>query len=1721
MTKEESKENDINPLKKINNTYKSNKLYPYIRTNKNKELINTTGNDNGKENHQKMKKNKSTKQLEDISIKKNIPEQNQSNPKMKKQHSSYNVKQSCYTENNIIENKKLTKNNFKRKMISTDNKINDKTETSKDKGAYTKITKSKKIQNKDIEGDKKPYTLLRNRTNENYNTTKDNKANISNLDKRRNYNVPKVKKKVKKEESKFIEENREEENGMEDEQKQLNMLQLITEQTKLFKNTIGEENNKKIKNFEKKKKFVEINGFDIGSDDDEIDEEDEQEEKKNNSIREDVVDNKEHSKEKEIKKSNEKKGTKSIKPIANRNIFIDIKSNIQNYSNINTYSNNNNNNNLQNGNLNMNISNSIEKMNKKNGGIISDIKNCDKNKERRKKSVNVFEYCEKIRNNLDQSKKNYDYDDENMMVDCKDSLGESFRKSNSKTKKDDKNFRKEVKNMKIYKLKNEFENIKDNDEDSGFNIYTKKNKRTKTEIQEYMAIKKRREKDEEIKNEKENNVKNLNRYLGLSKLTEIEKSIGDKNKIKLNLTNNKKDNIECLYYENNSKEKIPNEYYIGYKRKSSDVSRSTESSQSTIINEKIYYKEICASKNIYFNKNKQQDNINNEMRITTKDKDIQNTYDINVTNKMTTEGCKNETVEEEKKNKNNLNRDLFIKCEEALDKANNFFAQNKIEKQIINLSVNKQDIKDIILDKNENKNNKEEDNVNKIVQGKKIEKVKEDICNEEKKEIKSEEKEEKLISKEVKKEYNFTKEELENYEKIFISLKDYLDSLSVKNALNDIINYGDMRNSYKYGFSQLIILLKSYPFNILRLIYQQQYYKDVLRQLFNPYIRRAFNYIHLYSYFEHNFSEMNKVLEHIYRMIFMKRLIFYGRFADKKAKKMIKIEIFENFGKKLTILFFKRFLHVLSEFKKNENEISINSSQKYNTFIYESFSEKSSLTAYPNSEGSAKLHKVCELLEMQRKQQMEDNSQNEFNNLSELIDNSIQSIKSSDNNNNNKNNINNIFEKYSDIRNMPLQKNLIDNNSIKSNDKGKKDEIINKEIKNEEGLIIPLDEKIGKKTEQQNEIKKEKDIEIKIDEKENQKNENLPMKIENEQYKKIEIDSGCIKEIEISNNLKINIQKEEKEKIEKDENEKNDIKISNIDNNENKKEELKNVEELNQNLNENIHKNENPEQKEVKKEILEVADNKSRNNQNNEKLEEKIEKNEILEEKIEEKVIEKIEENVIEKIEKNENIIEKTEKNEEKEIKNLIELDKIIVGINDNLNSISKNNSSISNNINNDNFRYKINDSLEENLNQKDGIKDDKSIKIFSQLSEKNIENLTTELCEKIVTNIIQAEIKGKSKALFKKKKEINSSLNNSSTSLMVSQNSISIGSHSPGRNYSMNKNVSLANNNDAYQTISSMNNSQNESLLNNSVFMRTVNEIKKEKTLNLYNSKIVPLLVDRIENNLWKNYDKIVDNLKTPLKIDEPRMINGLMLKDKALSVTSKIRFCNDEIKKIKYIDEKVLTDFESINKEIRNKDNIVTDNYYDKILNKCVYDTSNELIEKYRQYGIIGQPLSWSIRTKDIDYKYKRNDKFSKSIFINKIIKELKSIIETKMGLIAENYDYMDMEQLNQDRDNKFMESIKQELKDNEDYYQIFETQETYVKLSLSRIIMDQLLNEIVEILEHVQYSRKEPQKYQSKSIYACEDIPRLSFQPQTMENNYTGNYEGDLEQEESINQ
>ena len=1935
---------------------------------------------------------------------------------------------------------------------------------------------------------------------------------------------------------------------------------------------------KKTKEFELKRKVIEQNGIDFENLYADNDEEEEKEENENLEEIEEIEKAKNKNKEKknkdiknnknitlEINNNNMRKNEKiynkskeknendedinnnnenknkmnkdKLKANINKN---NNKINIQNNSNIK-----NSNSNylmLQNENINMNLSGSLEKNNNNdtnNNNIISKYNQYniirpnnyyyeDRNdqlyekfnnkKEKRKQNVNTFEYLENIMKEIKEKKKD-EYYDEN--VANNDSLGESFRKSIHSNKNDDiknnnRNAKKKSSNQK-YSINKKEENISEAEADSGFNYDDKKNTRSKMEIQEYMEKQKKKNKFEEEKNLKNNQAKNLNKYLGLYKLQEGINLSVSKNRSKIYSTGNTniQNKKEVNENKNNNREKIPNEFYFGkqniLKRKNSDLSRSTESSQSTIIDQNNYYINLIESKNIlssnYFNQNLLNENLiqennnnkdinnnnninivstdnSNNIRNSTKDKDIQNTYNINTNtsnNKLSQE--MNEKVNnnmKENKNNNKINGDIFVKCKETLEKANQLFSKPNIEEyinnyrasyneknseqlnnniynnenmgeenneynednnedneennQIINTQINKSESKtnksvnevneeiyqnkeennklniqenifkkmndnnvnnnknilnnnfnikgnmqqnqiidlnnNINININKNVNNNINNNINKNVnnnininnneesnqievlnqnnynvnynniqqnQNKDLNNKNEDIIPNAQKEKQDKRKEKENENKkendvdirkkinindksnkdikdilEGKKGYFFSKEDLENYYKIFVSLDDYLNSLTKKNALNDIISYGDLKYTYKIGFEHIILLIKSYPFNLLRLIYQRQYYKDVLRQFFVPYLRRAFNNINIYIYNKQRFSEVNKVIEQIYRIVFIKRLNFYGQIKqlykienefiqnetkeekqqissnknivintdninnnennnkDNKKENVIKIDnekmdllirILELIYKK--IVFTKLYSYCMnleSINKKNENDISDKSnisSQRYNTYIYESFSEKSSLTAYPNSEGSARLHKVCELLEMQRKPQLEE----ENNNLSELANDSIPSIKSLDDDKYKKRNIsidsnnklnknNNLIDKKQEEKKLKenlikIDENINKQNEIQKNEEKKiepKNNIndennINikeiKEIVEEDGLNIPYKEiinnlnknkeklinnnVINNEKEEVSNIKNKEDNEnidklfenkeIKEEKKELDNNnnnkgdiknddnkinndkiyENLPRKIENEQYKKIDIINdntknnntnsnkytGCVKKIEISNNLKLNRNSQptledisaskESNLIEWEFNSTNNNKSSNRDKSplvndllNSKKDDLLNSSEFNSNIkegvieendinitnenekiDENVKNNENNN-----KDIVDLNEKKSRNNINEIKNDIKDMNinlnNDIKEININNEKNEKNEINVKnEKNEKNENNNNNIQINNPSDIPKPLEDNKYQINLNLN-NSVKSNNNpnlnketNINNIPNNNNLRYNENteageaNTNKENLNGKNinilNVEDQKKNQVFSKLSEDNIQKLSNDLCEEIILNLLSTEIKDKKKSLFKKKKEINASLNNSSASLIVSQNSLSIGSHSPGRNYPPNKNMNLVNNNDSYQTISSVNNSQSEAILNNSIFMRTLDEIKKEKTLNLYNDKIAPLLVNKIEENIDKNYDNIINNLKIPLKIDEAKMINGLMLKDRSLSSSSKIRFCNENITKVKFVEEKILNDFDKIDKEIRSNDNIINDNYYDKILNKCVYDTTNELIEKQRQYGIIGEPLFWSIRTKDIDYKYKNGDKYSKSIFINKIIKEMKKIIDTKMGLIAENYEYLDMDQLNQDRDKKFMESITNELKDNEDYYQIFETQETYVKLSLSRIIMDQLLNEIVEILEHVQYSRKEPDKYQSKSIYACEDIPRLSFQPQTMENNYSGNLEGDGEGDESINQ
>jgi hypothetical protein len=273
---------------------------------------------------------------------------------------------------------------------------------------------------------------------------------------------------------------------------------------------------------------------------------------------------------------------------------------------------------------------------------------------------------------------------------------------------------------------------------------------------------------------------------------------------------------------------------------------------------------------------------------------------------------------------------------------------------------------------------------------------------------------------------------------------------------------------------------------------------------------------------------------------------------------------------------------------------------------------------------------------------------------------------------------------------------------------------------------------------------------------------------------------------------------------------------------------------------------------------------------------------------------------------------------------------------------------------------------------------------------------------------------------------------------------------------------------------------------------MKTVSEIKKDSKLYFYNKHILPKFLEIIKNEIIDKYYQIIQNLKIPLKIDEEKLMVELSTQitfkkiyDKNSKFDIDVHYLNDSINKKVYLDKKILTQFNTEN----NFDE------YTQNLNKCVFDTVNELIQKKRLYGKLGEPLLWSLREKEIEFKYKDTG-FFKKVFIDNIVNEANNLAEYKIGLISENHEYLNSSQFSKDREKKFNSSINKELKEDQ-RWENYDEEETIIKLMATKLIMNQLLNEVVEILEHVQFSRKNPEKYNFKSIFSCENIPLLSFQ------------------------
>ena len=296
-----------------------------------------------------------------------------------------------------------------------------------------------------------------------------------------------------------------------------------------------------------------------------------------------------------------------------------------------------------------------------------------------------------------------------------------------------------------------------------------------------------------------------------------------------------------------------------------------------------------------------------------------------------------------------------------------------------------------------------------------------------------------------------------------------------------------------------------------------------------------------------------------------------------------------------------------------------------------------------------------------------------------------------------------------------------------------------------------------------------------------------------------------------------------------------------------------------------------------------------------------------------------------------------------------------------------------------------------------------------------------------------------------------------------------------------------------------------NESLISqmsyNSEFNKTIKDKKRELSMSIYTRKIGPKLIELICNEIKINYNRIYENIATPLRTDFEEIVVALELKNNELLKKSyRILQVKEDLKDI-ISRENIIKKFEKTNKKIRKKYNQNIDERFDIFLNLSVIDTAIEIINKERIYGDVGEPFSlYSLRNRIIGFKYSKNEP---NKLVDLVYKSLMEYINNPIFLIKDSV-------INAD-EKKIIKCFKKDLEDNECQWQDMEIVETQSKLEVTELILDQLYNEIIEILEHVQLSRKRSDLYQEKSIYACEDIPKLSFQQTTTENEFIQDGEG----------
>ena len=948
-----------------------------------------------------------------------------------------------------------------------------------------------------------------------------------------------------------------------------------------------------------------------------------------------------------------------------------------------------------------------------------------------------------------------------------------------------------------------------------------------------------------------------------------------------------------------------------------------------------------------------------------------------------------------------------------------------------------------------------------------------------------------------------------------------------------------INQQYSIAFSYFVAICKQYPFKKLEEYYNYKTYNYAFRQLLRPFNRYNFKYFLSRFQYKKKVEYMQILLTKMIKFKTLERIYLYGQCVqeegeEEKAFRMIIMKIMGTLIRPYLLNAFNLLKEYIRE-NNNKNESDINEEEDLNSNLSEDNNDK-----------------------IQEKEEKEEN-ENEVNfNISD--DDDILSDKSFNNNNNklkkilNKKEENNEIESGNNNNNNNYDiKNIISLNSDNKNDSETNPNIESDKNTNQFDFLTKIEEKNdinNQRRKNDSSLKMNSYLYESLDSSQKSSLSIEPNSLDNDKLHKLKLlllernknsengfnDNYNLEEVYMGNSSKKSDKSlQEFIKIEKNGNktlsdmmEENSYQKSPEDRNEfnNLKKTLRS--QISEGKNEML-KDEATKVVNDTKDTKEVTDdsntfnlntnNKSDNDKNKlgidtnsnseikksniqnikinniqKKIDYEEEEKNAIEIQIEEnkEISSKDPENpkksikilknykIIEKPEKLENLITEEEKTKtEEDIPKLSELKKIKVPLIKIIND--------------------SNESSTENKNSKEEIKPKHKFGNIFESPSYSIDSLVTE----ILNNIIFSEIKSpKIKLLPNKKykfeKFIKKSPQNNNNSSQ-SNNSLANSCNSAGNIRDSNHSRSSLNQISLHEDLFSLNDSLNSNYSVYSVFNKTIKEKKKEHSMHLYFNKICPKLISYLHKELIKKYPKIFSNISLEKKNDSEKLMISLVLQD-AQMLRNNYRKITYKESLEKILDKKeILKNFAEINKKIRQDDNITTDNYYDNMLNECIIETALELIEKERYYGETGNPLKWSYRTRDIKFKYEKNDAKK---FADFICKNILNIIHNRIGLINDNYSYLNQDEINYEREKRLLDVIKGDLNRSEYQWKNLEMEETQLKVESAEIILDQLYNEVIEILEHIQYNRISPELYQNKSIYACEEIPKLSFQQTTTE-------------------